>query len=409
MRRIVCITIIVLAWLMYFQVFPVSGRDLGKTLEYHKKWLETGAKQGVRASMRGVNLSGVDLSKADLSKAILIGADLSRADLSGADLSGANLSRADLIGADLSGAELSGADLSEADLSGADLSGAGLRGADLNGAILRKADLSGADLSETDLKRADLTLADLRHVVFEPKIDSLPQINTIAWAFGLDRLRYNDSSNSIEDLRDALKKAGKRRQERDITYAIQHSRRQELWRIGGFWGKFESLFSLIFLELTCQYGRKPVRALAILILLIPFFSIFYFFALETKGHKTGIWLIFPKDSLFKVAGKKRPFKLTAKFPPRALPRGRLSKTKLIILRLFRRIKIAFYFSLVSALSIGWREFNLGNYLSRLQRREFVLRATGWVRTVSGIQSIISIYLLAIWIVTFFIGFMKGFE
>ena len=60
-----------------------------------------------------------------------------------------------------------------------------------------------------------------------------------------------------------------------------------------------------------------------------------------------------------------------------------------------------YFSLLSAFHIGWRELSLGTWLSRVQPREYQLVATGWVRTVSGLQSIISVYLLALWILTYF--------
>jgi hypothetical protein len=31
----------------------------------------------------------------------------------------------------------------------------------------------------------------------------------------------------------------------------------------------------------------------------------------------------------------------------------------------------------------------------------MLRATGWVRTVAGIQSLLSVYLLALWVLTYF--------
>jgi len=59
------------------------------------------------------------------------------------------------------------------------------------------------------------------------------------------------------------------------------------------------------------------------------------------------------------------------------------------------------FSLVSAFQIGWREFNVGNWITRLQPREYTLRATGWVRVVSGVQSLLSVYLLALWVLTYF--------
>jgi hypothetical protein len=91
----------------------MNPETLKKSIEDHGKWLRSDP-QGVRADLRGANLSGASLSDADLSDA-----DLRGANLSGASLSDADLSDADLSGANLSGASLSGASLSDADLSGA--------------------------------------------------------------------------------------------------------------------------------------------------------------------------------------------------------------------------------------------------------------------------------------------------
>ncbi len=56
---------------------------------------------------------------------------------------------------------------------------------------------------------------------------------------------------------------------------------------------------------------------------------------------------------------------------------------------------------MSAFHIGFRELNVGNWLARLQPREYILKATGWVRFVSGLQSLLSVYLLALWALTYF--------
>jgi hypothetical protein len=50
---------------------------------------------------------------------------------------------------------------------------------------------------------------------------------------------------------------------------------------------------------------------------------------------------------------------------------------------------------------AWRDLNVGTWISRLQPREYTLRATGWVRFVSGLQSLISVYLIALWVLTYF--------
>jgi hypothetical protein len=63
--------------------------------------------------------------------------------------------------------------------------------------------------------------------------------------------------------------------------------------------------------------------------------------------------------------------------------------------------IGLYFSFLSTFYLGWRELNIGTWIARVQRREYNLRATGWVRTVSGTQSLLSVYLLALWVLTYF--------
>ena len=40
-------------------------------------------------------------------------------------------------------------------------------------------------------------------------------------------------------------------------------------------------------------------------------------------------------------------------------------------------------------------------MSRIQKSEYILRATGWPRTVAGLQSLLSVYLLALWVLTYF--------
>jgi hypothetical protein len=67
----------------------------------------------------------------------------------------------------------------------------------------------------------------------------------------------------------------------------------------------------------------------------------------------------------------------------------------------RVVALGLLFSLHSAFHIGWRELNVGNWISRLQLREYTLRGTGWVRVVSGVQSLFSVYLLALWALTYF--------
>ena len=463
MNRIVGIIIIALICLVFVQVFPVTGQEkregrrwtgkykdgtviteevLIRVVKEHERWIKTDGKEGNQAKLIGADLKGASLFEADLSLADLTGADLIEAKLIGANLSGAklieanlykaDLSKADLTEADLTGASLFEADLREADLTEADLIGANLSGAKLCTADLYKADLRGADLFEVNLMEADLSLADLTEadltqawlygtklgetklkncifydvegfpLVYEPRAGCPPYIPSIAEFSDFTKLTFEKLPHGLVDLREGFKKLGYRKQEREITYALKYTQRRKLWndKESSILDKLEGLFYFLFFELTCQYGMKPGRPLLILMGLIPFFSFFYIFALGTKRQKTGIWLVFAKGRLPKTT-EERPFKLSAKFPPRALSNGKLRKMKLRMLRWFRVIRIALYFSMLSAFSIGWRELNVGNWITRLQRREYFLRSTGWVRTVSGIQSLSSVYLLALWVLTYF--------
>jgi hypothetical protein len=62
---------------------------------------------------------------------------------------------------------------------------------------------------------------------------------------------------------------------------------------------------------------------------------------------------------------------------------------------------AFHISVVSALCLVWRDLNVGTWITRMKPREYALRARGWVRVVSGVQSLISTCLFAICVLTYF--------
>lgn len=289
------------------------------------------------------------------------------------------------------------ADLSEANLALADLRGAYLRGADLSWANLSEADLFEANLTRAILSGANLTQAklyraDLFEVYFEPKLGTLPDLVSVAFAKNLSSVQFLVFPHALVELREAFKKAGFRRQEREITYAIKHNERLDLWgnedvpifrkaEDGHIFGKAESAFDLIFFELPSDYGMSPGRPLLILIGLVFVFSIPYAIVLWRNRKEHGIWKGWLPERVRTDIGSQKP--------------------ELLILRGYRVPLFAVYFSLLSAFSIGWRELNVGNWISRVQSEEYVLRPTGWVRTVSGIQSLISVYLLALWALTYF--------
>jgi hypothetical protein len=207
-------------------------------------------------------------------------------------------------------------------------------------------------------------------------------------------------------LRQAFKKGEVRSQERQLTYAIEHTKQLLAWDPSRYdfkgedtrpWleklaGKSESLFSYVLFELPSAYGMAPGGALWGLLGLIPGFALLYWIALRSVKSRSGLWMIVPADRNTPGRGKGKIVRI----------RPHLAKTWWVRLRGGSRLfRTSLYFSLLSAFHLGWRELNVGTWIARMQPREYTLRATGWVRMVSGIQSALSLYLLALWVLTYF--------
>ncbi len=174
-------------------------------------------------------------------------------------------------------------------------------------------------------------------------------------------------------LRAVLKDAGLRNLEREATYTIEH------WKTN-YAPWYVKWVKRVLFEWSCGYGLNYLRPLLIFSGLIVVFSIPYMVSLKRQGQD-GIWKEWVSERMRKDLGENKPVRLT--------PVG------------FSFFWYGFYFSLLSAFHIGWRDLNVGSWIARMQPREYTLKATGWVRVVSGVQSLISIYLLALWVLTQF--------
>lgn len=323
-----------------------SRADLEEILEQHKSWLKSFRTAGARADLHGA----------------ILGRDALRG--------------AELDYADLRGAKLGSADLRRVNLSGADLSGAFLMDADLRGAFLINSNLIGAYLNGANLAGA----------WFEPK--SLPTPNSIAQAQGLELMRHASNPGPLTNLRKQFQDAGFREQERKITYALnrEEARRASL---------IERWFKRIAFDLTCRYGMTPGRPLRIVLYFWLFFALVYAVFMHRAGT-SGIYFIGSR----KCRGKTNTQGLQIR--PRAIYTTKWRKLPFLWLRReWRVLRAAMFFSLMSAFNIGFRDINFGRWLRLLTTREYDLKAVGWARTVSGFQSLLSVYMIALWVLTYF--------
>jgi hypothetical protein len=140
----------------------------------------------------------------------------------------------------------------------------------------------------------------------------------------------------------------------------------------------------------------PGLPLRILLAGIFLFALPYFFAIvfRKRASQAGVWVVRNKESVHKPGRRTRPLAI-------AIEPGKFSTRLGRIRAVARVIAIALFFSLLSAFSIGFREINVRSWIARLQPREHTLRGTGWVRAVAGFQSLLSVYLLALWVLTYF--------
>jgi hypothetical protein len=200
-----------------------TPEELTAILRNHQEWLESGPKPN--------NEGRPDLSQTNFQRAYLVDANLQQATLYNAQLQGANLDDANLEETDLIKAQLQGASLDDADLAGA---------------------------------------------IFEIRPESLPNVPSLARAANLYQLTFRTSPHALVELREALKEAGLRTQERQITYAIEHTTMLRAWDplwyrddpdkqdkrswLEKLTGKSESLFSYVLFEPPSAYGMAPWRA-----------------------------------------------------------------------------------------------------------------------------------------------------
>jgi hypothetical protein len=385
-----------------------------------------------RANLKGAELQKANLQSARLASANLEGADLLEANLFEADLNNANLRGADLGLADLRGTNFFAANLEETDLRGANLQGADLRqatldraypcDANLQAANLRGATLRGAVLCwGTNVEDARMAHVDLLEAMYAPA--SHPPDVYVEGITGLSTVTFPQGGVSgLVQLRELLRKAGLRDLERQATFAIEHGKARHArcdltqLELTPFFSpidppepeesaraiseceerttvidKFGSWLKLIFFEWTTGWGLYPGRAVSIILWLILGLTVVYAVPIAmhpgVTSNRHGVFRVWPKDRLesceagITAAVNIRVDRVTASIPA--------------------SIVWAFYFSVLSAFHFGWRDLNIGTWISRIQSTEFSLRGRGWVRVVAGLQSLISMYLLAMWVLTYF--------
>ncbi len=266
---------------------------------------------------------------------------------------------------DLSESYFAEVNLCEAGLGMTNLKGTSFYDCNLRNASISSANLTGASFIRTNLSNADLSSTILKGVVFEP--DSLPQIYSIAHSYYIDKMTYDTDPGPLYHLKNAFINAGFKTQAKQVNAALQR--------------KDQTVFEYIFYDLTCEWGSNHMRPLLILLIFIILMGALY--------RLLGIYYI--EQSVYLIASQKGLAK------EQELKAGKWKKLKNGLLA----FGIAFLFSLQRSLRIGFREISPSHWLLMLLPPEFKLQSRGWPRFVSGVQSLISVGLIVLSLLSYF--------
>jgi uncharacterized protein YjbI with pentapeptide repeats len=406
-----------------------------------------------RADLTGAILIGTNLNSADFSNAILNDADLASAEkargtasLSAGTTAGSGqlnfqclhqggMSQAiadnnTLLGAgkgktDASDAFFNNAQLADACLNGVALTGANFTGASLTGAELNGADLSGPASATGDPGGADFSGADLNGAIYQPHQPT--DLLLISKAVNLAGLVYQDDSQPIVSLRNGFRDGGFVQQERDVNEAYQNHRpdfaaglpatgKRSLGQELTFWSSVAQYWmSQVLFEWTCGWGAKPGKPLWIIAIIALLCVPAYWIGMHFKLGRGGIYLVATSTPVAMDGAQQRAVRVEvhperdagAKDEPRPKrwTRGWWAAVGSSIWngsgQEFGALKTALLFSLMSVFSIGFDGFDAGQWIRALMGREFDLKARGWMRTLSGLQSLLGLGLLALAILSYF--------
>lgn len=272
------------------------------------------------------------------------------------------------------------ANFAQASLAKAYLIRATLIGADFSNATLENvpfmlADLRWANFAGAKMANAQMWETSIANAIFEPDLRN-GHPKQFEKSIGYEHLKFLESPAALIEIRELFKKSGRRDIERQLTFAIETSTTLNAYAAGDY---LTAVARYTAWKLPTEYELEPTRALLILLISVIVFAVPYYFSMSAWSDPK-IWRVLPKD---RIGGDDKEV------------------IEALRVRSWQQVRFAVQFSIYSAFQLGWRDLNVGTWLSRLQAREYMLRGSGWVRTLSGAQSLLSVYLLAMWALTQF--------
>jgi len=233
---------------------------------------------------------------------------------------------------------------------------------------------SSGSFLEARIGDVDFTCADISGIIFEPDSVSERCLSTITKAKGIDDLKYAFASEKLAGMRWYFKSNAYRGAEKKVTCAL---RRQD-----------QKLYELILFDLTSEYGSNLSRPLLLICIFWAIFSVVYYSIFVRAGR----WAAEAASGVL-VHIVKYSANHKSHFDNYVFDTRYSSKIK--------NFRFALIFSSLSIINLGFRDYDLGRIIRLMFKSRTYYRAYGWARLVSGVQAVIGLYLVAIWVLSYF--------
>lgn len=343
----------------------------------------------------------------------------------------------DLRNADFSGLRFNRHSLREMDFSGANFVGASLCGlderiqptflkfddADFTGANLSHSDFTGASFVrakfiDTDLVGSIFVDADLAGALFEPS--TLPSIDGFARARNIEKISFRTSPKALNEMRRELDEAGDGKQARAVSYALNETKDAQLlhscrppdetgkdWIVSGLspmrrpdhMACTTYYFRKALFEKPNAYGMSRSRPLLLLTVVWAIGTLMYWGFLQTNRRSNVLIRLSNQAHT-----RNHDFRIQRHYWAYRNRKGRRSRTTRVILAIRDQVRLASaaaFYSLTSVTALSFREWDPSRWLSLLLDRKYEVIGRGWVKRLAGLQSLISLYLLVLLVLSFF--------
>lgn len=394
---------------------PTAGREQSCAARVPSLWKDqcphaqhelNASIQSLLTQARQSQISGLDIEHCDLPRNFQ-DVHISQSKFVGSDLTKASFTGAHLTRVVFDGTVLNNADFTDAFVQQTNF----IRTTSLKNAVLGAKSLRGTLFAE----QADLTDADFSNAnLYGLRLESwkLPDPASLAKAHNLESWASSSvsdqwSSIALYRLQQIFLDNGMQYKAKILNAALQNEEQNRLAHqcMSGDWrdndrGYFTDrigactlgILRLVSLKLPSDYGLHTWRPLFLLLMFLFLFAAIYFAILLTRSP-SGI-LVHPGsdedgDSDDGNAGGPGT-EASAHKDEDASTYG-----------FFRKLRVAIVLSLRNAFNLSFGEVDVGRWIRLLSYRSYELRTTGMVRVLGGVQSLLSLYLFALWLLNFF--------